>query len=91
MTELQELLDACIRQEIFPGLKDELEQLKVRDKDGKLSPATRGLLIRKLKQVIEKNGRQIQPSSAGRDIHAVACRHGAVLRETQEKKDRAKD
>lgn len=57
MTELQKLLDACIRQEIFPELKDELEQLKVKDKAGKLSPATRGLLIRKLKQVIEKNGR----------------------------------
>lgn len=57
MTELQKLLDACIRQEIFPGLKDELEQLKVRDKAGKLSPETRGLLIRKLKQAIEKKGR----------------------------------
>ncbi|WP_437793251.1 hypothetical protein [Mitsuokella multacida] len=57
MTELQELLDACIRQEIFPELKDELEQLKVKDKAGKLSPATRGLLIRKLKQVLDKNGR----------------------------------
>ncbi len=57
MTELQELLDACIRKEVFPELKEELEQLKDRDKAGKLSPATRGLLIRKLKQVIEKNGR----------------------------------
>ena len=57
MKELQELLDACIRQEIFPGLPDALEQLKVGGKDGKLSPATRGLLIRNLKQVFEKKGR----------------------------------
>ena len=57
MTELQELLDACIRQEIFPGLKDELEYIKSREHAGKLSPETRGLLIRKLKQALEKNGR----------------------------------
>lgn len=37
MTELQELLDACIRQEIFPGLKDELEQLKVRDSETRMA------------------------------------------------------
>lgn len=57
MTELQELLDACIRHEIFPELKDELEYIKGQEHAGKLSPATRGLLIRKLKQVLEKNGR----------------------------------
>lgn len=57
MTELQELLDACIRQEIFPDLKDELEYIKSQEHAGKLSPETRGLLIRKLKQGLEKNGR----------------------------------
>lgn len=57
MTELQELLDACIRQEIFPELKDELEYIEGQEHAGKLSPETRGLLIRKLKQALEKKGR----------------------------------
>lgn len=57
MTELQELLDACIRQEIFPGIKEELEYIKRQEHTGKLSRETRSLLIRKLKQALEKNGR----------------------------------
>lgn len=57
MTELQELLDACIRQEIFPDLKEELEYIKRQEHTGKLSRETRSLLIRKLKQALEKNGR----------------------------------
>lgn len=57
MKELQELLDACIRQEIFSNLKDELEYIKSQEHAGKLSPETRGFLIRKLKQALEKNGR----------------------------------
>ena len=56
MTELQELLDACIRQEIFPGIKEELEYIKSQEHAGKLSRETRSLLIRKLKQALEKNG-----------------------------------
>lgn len=55
MTELQELLDACIRQEIFPGIKEKLEYIKSQEHAGKLSKETRGLLIRKLKQALEKN------------------------------------
>lgn len=51
MTELQELLDACIRRKVSPRISTEdLERMK--QYESELSPATRALLIRKLRQCL---------------------------------------
>ena len=56
MTELQELLDACIEKKVFLCLDvDDLERLK--HCEDSLSPATKALLISKLKQAIGKETR----------------------------------
>lgn len=54
MTELQELLDACIRQKVSPRISTEdLERMK--QCESELSPATRELLIRKLRQCLKED------------------------------------
>lgn len=53
MSELQELLDACIRKKVFLCLdEDDLERLK--QCADKLNPATEKLLVSKLKQILDR-------------------------------------